>query len=98
MSKKKKSNEINLIISFILTPHLHPTSQSLLPLKPLVSTSPNKTSTHTFNYLTSHTSMLYKSQIGNFFLSDYSLITYLHIFVYEIGEMPIYSVSFHASI
>ena len=42
--KKLNSIDSNVIIWFILTPYLNPTSQSLLPLplKPHVYTSPNK--------------------------------------------------------
>ena len=87
------SIDSNVIIWFFFNPYLKSTSKSLIPspVKPHVCTSPNKPAhTHTLTqYAIQHLTLVYcinhRLEI-NFFMfisSDYSLITYLHIFVHE---------------
>ena len=89
MSKKLNSIDSHVIIWFILTPYLNPTFKSLLPstLKPQDYTSPNKSAlTHKVIRPLLHVYCIkYRRKFISLCLSiDYSLFTYLHIFVYEL--------------
>ena len=87
--KIRISIDSNVIIWFILTPYLNPTSQSLLPspLKPKDYTPPNKSSlTHKVirHLLHVYGKNIEWKLISLCLSSDYFLIAYLHIFVYEL--------------
>ena len=93
MYVKKRMNSVNsnVIIWFILTPYLNPSSQSLLPSLLSHMTIHPQTNLHSHIkwFDISFTYMVWNIGWKFIFLclsSDYFLITYLHIFEYELAK------------